>query len=223
MDATIICIGDELLTGDINDLNSTWLARNLAEAGTVLKKIVVIPDIIDTIADEIANTHTDRVIITGGIGPTHDDVTRFGVAKAAGVQLVRMPDAVSIAERRHKLPPEAYVMADLPEGSVIIDNPVGNAPGFIVENRIYVFPGVPAELKAMFLLVKNDFSGQKMYVDWLISRKDEAEIVTVLNEAVHKFPGVAFGSYPSEIVKIKMKSYNPEEIRRAKDWLSTRI
>ncbi|MCD1295729.1 competence/damage-inducible protein A [Methanocella sp. CWC-04] len=222
MDATVICIGDELLSGDISDMNSVWLAKRLTDNGVAVKKIIVIPDDIETIADEIKRAATDKVIITGGIGPTHDDITRYGVAKAAGVGLVRDPEAVKIVTRV-TCKPDALTMADIPAGSGVIPNPVGAAPGFIVEGRIFVFPGVPSEMKAMFEHVMDMFTGKKMFVDWLISKRPESDLVSGLNEAVKKFPDVLFGSYPSGVVKIKMRSYDAEQLRSAKKWLEDRI
>ena len=114
-------------------------------------------------------------------------------------------------------------MADIPAGSTVIPNPVGAAPGFIINNRVYVFPGVPSEMKAMFGLVKEQFKGLRLLVDWLVTTRPESEIVPDLNEAVKRFPTVAFGSYPSGAVKIKMKSYDPGQLAAAKEWLSQRI
>lgn len=224
MDVTIICIGDELLTGDVEDLNSTWLARQLVETGAVLKRIVTIPDDTDVIVAEIKQAATEKVIITGGLGPTHDDITRYAVAKAAGVGLYRDPDAVKIVEKkRGRLVDAAYVMADIPEKAVVIDNPVGAAPGFIIDGRIYVLPGVPSEMKAMFNLVRGQFNGPRLIVDWVITKRPESDIVPTLNEAVKKFPSIAFGSYPSGIVKIKMKSYDAEAVKQAKEWLTSHL
>ena len=169
------------------------------------------------------------VIITGGLGPTHDDVTRQAVADAFGLKLVRDPEAVKVVEAsaaRHGRPaprPQSYVMADIPEGSEVILNPVGAAPGFIIDGRVFTFPGVPSEMKAMFELVKGRFEGKKLFVDWLITRRPESDIVPALNEAVKKFPEVTFGSYPSDVVKIKMKSYDQPQIKLAKEWLTGHI
>ena len=224
MDAVVICIGDELLTGDIEDTNATWLARQLFALGADLKKITVIPDDVDVIAAELGRAGADAVIVTGGLGPTHDDVTRYGVAKAAGVPLVRDAAAMRVVEGRgRKLAPAAYVMADIPAGAEVIPNPVGAAPGFIVGGRIYAFPGVPSELKAMFPLVSERFKGKTIVVDWLITKRKESDIVAPLNEAVRRFPEVSFGSYPSDVVRIKMKSRDADAVRRAKEWLAGRI
>ena len=100
---------------------------------------------------------------------------------------------------------------------------MGAAPGFIINDMVYVFPGVPSEMKAMFELVKDKFKGPKLLVDWLITKRPESDIVLDLNEAVKMFPTVAFGSYPSQVVKIKMKSYDAGQLSAAKEWLSQRI
>lgn len=228
MDAIIICIGDELLSGDIADLNSTWLAKYLTELGTVVKKIEVIPDDVGVIVDAIHKASADKVAITGGLGPTHDDVTRLAVATAFGRKLARDPEGVKVVEasaaRRGRTPmPQSYTMADIPEGSVVIPNPVGAAPGFVIDDKVYVFPGVPSEMKGMFELVMDQFKGPKLLVDWIITDRGESSLVPDLNEAVKKFPAATFGSYPSQVVKIKMKSYDAGQLAAAKEWLSQRI
>ncbi|WP_174590049.1 competence/damage-inducible protein A [Methanocella conradii] len=228
MDAIIICVGDEILSGDVTDLNSTWLAKRLAELGTIVKRIEVIPDDVAAISSTVKSSRADKVLITGGLGPTHDDVTRQAIAVAFGRKLARNDEAVKVVEaaaaRRHASPrPQSYVMAEIPEGATVIPNPVGAAPGFIIDGRVYVFPGVPAEMKSMFELVKDDFNGKKLFVDWLVTGRPESDIVPDLNEAVRMFPEVSFGSYPSDVVKVKMKSYDPERLRAAKEWLTGRI
>ena len=122
MDAVIVCIGDELLSGDIADLNSTWLAKSLTDLGTVVKKIEVIPDDVEVISGIVSKARADKVVITGGLGPTHDDVTRQAVATAFDRKLVRDPEAVKVVEasaaRHGRAPrPQSYVMADIPSGS----------------------------------------------------------------------------------------------------------
>ena len=230
MEVVIVCIGDELLAGDIADLNSTWLAKNLTDGGAIVQRIIVIPDDMGVIVEEIKKVYGsyDKVVVTGGLGPTHDDITRYAVARAFDRKIVRDPKGVEVVEkaieaRGRKPRPESYAMADIPEGSEVIVNPVGAAPGFIVNGKVFVFPGVPAEMKAMFELVKGRFAGKKLIVDWLIVHMPESAIVKDLNEAVQKFPAVTFGSYPSTIVKIKMKSYDEGQVKAAKEWLAQRL
>ncbi len=228
MDAVIVCVGDELLSGDVADLNSTWLAGRLTELGTSVKRIEVIPDDAEEIAATVKSLRADKVLITGGLGPTHDDVTRQAIAMAFGRRLIRSEEAVRVVEaaaaRRHATPrPGSYAMAEIPEGAAVIPNPEGAAPGFIIDGRVYVFPGVPVEMKAMFELVKDDFRGRKLLVDWLVTTRPESDIVPALNEAVRLFPDVSFGSYPSDVVKVKMRSYDAGRLRMAKEWLMGRI
>jgi len=228
MDAIIVCVGDELLSGDVADLNSTWLARRLTELGTIVKRIEVIPDDVEEIAATAKRLRVDKVLIPGGLGPTHDDVTRQAVAMAFGRRLVISEEAAKVVEaaaaRRHMAPrPQSYAMAEIPEGAKVIPNPEGAAPGLIIDGSVYVFPGVPAEMKAMFELVKDDFRGRKLLVEWLATTRPESDIVPALNEAVRLFPEVSFGSYPSDTVKVKMRSYDPERLRIAKEWLMGRI
>ena len=230
MEVTIVCIGDELLAGDIVDLNSTWLAKNLTDGGAIVRRIIVIPDDMGVIVEEIKKAYetSDKVVVTGGLGPTHDDITRYAIARAFDRNVVRDPKGVEVVEkaiaaRGRKPMPESYVMADIPEGSAVIPNPVGAAPGFVVNGRVFVFPGVPSEMKAMFDLVRDSFAGKKLIVDWLIVHMAESAIVKDLNEAVKLFPAVTFGSYPSTVVKIKMKSYDAEQVKAAKEWLAQRL
>ncbi len=230
MEVTIVCIGDELLAGDIADLNSTWLAKNLTDGGAIVKRIIVIPDDMGIIVDEIKKAYetSDKVVVTGGLGPTHDDITRYAIARAFDRKVIRDPKGVEVVEkaiaaRGRKPMQESYVMADIPEGSTVIQNPVGAAPGFIINERIFVFPGVPSEMKAMFDLVRNSFAGKKLIVDWLIVQMAESAIVKDLNEAVKMFPAVTFGSYPSTVLRIKMKSYDAEQVKAAKEWLAKRL
>ncbi len=230
MEVTIVCIGDELLAGDIADLNSTWLAKNLTDGGAIVRRIIVIPDDMGVIVDEIKKAYeaSDKVVVTGGLGPTHDDITRYAIARAFDRKVIRDPKGVEVVEkaiaaRGRKPMQESYVMADIPEGSVVIQNPVGAAPGFIVNGRVFVFPGVPSEMKAMFDLVRNSFVGKKLIVDWLIVQMSESAIVKDLNEAVKMFPEVTFGSYPSTVLRIKMKSYDAEQVKAAKEWLAQRL
>lgn len=228
MDAVIVCIGDELLSGDVDDLNSTWLARGLTGMGTAVARIEIIPDDVDVIARTIQGIEAGRIVVTGGLGPTHDDVTRQAVARAFGRGLARDPEAVKVVEasaaRRGRSPlPASYAMADIPENSRVIPNPVGAAPGFVVDGRAYVFPGVPSEMRAMFELVREEFRGPGILVDWLETAKPESALVGDLNRAVALFPEVKFGSYPSGVVRIKMKSCDAARLRAAKEWLSERI
>ena len=159
--AAIIVIGDEILSGRTKDKNIGWLAENLSAQGIQLVEARVIADqrqaIIDTV--QILSATYDLIFTSGGIGPTHDDITTEAVATAFNVPVIRHPEA----ERRllaHysntdlEFNMARQKMADIPETATLIDNPISAAPGFIIGN-VHVLPGVPTILQAMFEGLRN--------------------------------------------------------------------
>ena len=160
MRVELVAIGTELLLGDIVNGNAAWLGARLAEAGIDVTHAVVVGDNIDRIGEvfKVALARADAVVVTGGIGPTQDDLTREAVAQVAGVSLVR--DAGLEAELRRRftelrrdVPEMNYRQADLPAGASAIPNTKGTAPGVRAEVRggvIYALPGVPHEMQVMF-------------------------------------------------------------------------
>jgi len=151
--ACMIIIGNEILSGRTKDKNLGFVAERMSEWGIRLMEARVIPDIEATIVETVntCRAQYDYVFTSGGIGPTHDDITAAAVAKAFGVTLHRHPDALKIMQRQHKpedLNEARLKMADVPEGSTLIDNPVSGAPGFQIGN-VYVMAGVPMIMQAM--------------------------------------------------------------------------
>ena len=151
--ACMIIIGNEILSGRTKDKNLGFVAERMSEWGIRLMEARVIPDIAATIVETVntCREQYDYVFTSGGIGPTHDDITAAAVAKAFGVTLHRHPDALKIMQRQHKpedLNEARLKMADVPEGSTLIDNPVSGAPGFQIGN-VYVMAGVPMIMQAM--------------------------------------------------------------------------
>jgi len=160
MKSAILCVGSELVLGEIVNTNSAWLAIHLAEIGLETIRHETVgddePRLIDSLLHSVSDA--DVVIITGGIGPTPDDITRQALAKAAGVPLVR--DSGALAHIEHlfagwgrKMSPSNAIQADFPEGSTIIPNPRGTAAGFrmpLGRSEVFVLPGVPSEMKAMW-------------------------------------------------------------------------
>ncbi|MEM2933581.1 MAG: molybdopterin-binding protein [Methanocellales archaeon] len=218
MNAEIITIGNEILAGDIVNTNATWLAKKLNLMGVRVEKITAIGDDAEKIAKTIKSSEADWVLVTGGLGPTHDDVTREGIARALGKKLVRSEQAARMIQQKDANPLQ-LVMADLPEGAIPIENPAGMAPGFIIEN-IIALPGVPRELEAMFPLIAFKFTACQIFVEWIQTTKREIELVEVLNEAVKQFPEVKIGSYPAgEVVRIKLTSVSAKAVELAKLWL----
>jgi nicotinamide-nucleotide amidase len=160
MRVELLAVGTELLFGDIVNGNAAWLGQRLAEVGADVTTSVVVGDNVDRIASSVtaALARADAVVITGGIGPTQDDLTREALAVAAGVPLVRDPELeealrTRFAALRRDVPAMNYKQADLPLGARPIANPRGSAPGVRVEigdGVAYALPGVPHEMERMF-------------------------------------------------------------------------
>lgn len=155
MRVELLTVGDELLRGDIANGNAAWLGRRLTEGGVAVGRSVVVADEMDEIVTAVteALSRADAVILTGGLGPTVDDLTRDALARAAGVPLLRDPDLEARLRARASVPEMAFRMAEVPEGATLLPNPAGTAPGLRVElpgGVAYALPGVPSEMRAIF-------------------------------------------------------------------------
>jgi len=167
MDVEIITVGYEILEGEVLDTNSNWMAKKITSTGNHLRRITVIEDDVDVIASCLRDSvgrSPELILISGGLGPTRDDLTLEGVAKGLCVALVEDTDALEMIRRRYaamhpETPPERLMtesrrkMAMVPEGSKPLSNPVGTAPAVRIESSkttIICLPGVPDELKAIF-------------------------------------------------------------------------
>ena len=201
--AAIIVIGNEVLSGRTKDKNIGWLAGELSKLGIQLGEARVISDdrqqIIDTV--QSLSSAYDLVFTSGGIGPTHDDITTEAVAAAFNVPVIRHPEA----ERRllaHYQNTELEFnaarqkMADIPETATLIDNPLSAAPGFILGN-VHVLPGVPVILQAMFEGLSSKLpGGVKMTRITIQCQTGEGNIAAILSNIQARFEGVSVGSYP---------------------------
>ena len=154
--AAIIVIGDEILSGRTKDKNIGWLAEQLGAMGIMLREARIIPDIKQVIIDTVLelSAQCDLVFTSGGIGPTHDDITTDAIAAAFGKQVIRHPEAETVLQKHYQNTDLEFndarqKMADIPMDATLIDNPLSAAPGFILEN-VHVLPGVPSILQAMF-------------------------------------------------------------------------
>jgi molybdenum cofactor synthesis domain-containing protein len=199
--ACLLIIGNEILSGRTQDENLRYVALGLNDVGVRLTEVRVIPDVPETIVSTVnaVRRSFDYVFTTGGIGPTHDDITSECIAKAFGVPWQRDPKAVAILE--------AYIpgglnearlrMATVPKGAELIQNPVSAAPGFRMEN-VYVMAGVPAVMKAMFDNVKRGLrGGAKMSSRSVRVELAEGAIAETLSKLQDANPDVEIGSYPA--------------------------
>lgn len=200
--ACAIVIGNEILSGRTQDVNLNYLAKALNELGVRLVEARVIPDIEQTIVDTVNECRAkfDHVFTTGGIGPTHDDITAESIAKAFGVGVVYHPD-IEERIRRREAPPEVMqsrlLMARVPEGAELVDNPTGGPQGFQIGN-VYVMAGVPMVMQAMMSsLTKERLGGGKPVRSRSIgAHLGESTVARALKEIQDRHPNVDLGSYP---------------------------
>ena len=198
--AALIVIGNEILSGRTQDANIQFLATALGRIGIPLVEVRVVPDVEDNIVDAIntLRTKTNYVFTTGGIGPTHDDITAASVAKAFGVELVRHEPSVEKMERYYgdKLNKARLKMADIPDGADPIETRVTSAPGFRKEN-VFVMAGVPTIARAMFDSVEADLAhGPPVLSRYVEAYMGEGDLADTLTAIQSEFPDVDIGSYP---------------------------
>jgi molybdenum cofactor synthesis domain-containing protein len=229
--AAILTIGNELTSGDIADTNGAWLARRLERIGVRIAIHAEVPDEIDAVARFIRReaAEVDFVLVTGGLGGTPDDLTREAIAAAFGVGQEVVPELADALRGRFTHDPDyAARWAALPVGSDPIENPLGGAPGFVIGN-VYVLPGLPAEMEAMFDSIAARFSGSPPIGSWHRTyHARESEIVGVLVEAGRRFPGLLVGSYPTfgkggPRVEIVLKSSDEQQLAAAADFVSSSL
>jgi len=219
-----VTVGDELLSGDTANTNATWLSRRLTERGVSVERVTTVPDRVADIA-RVVNEYRaeyDAVVVTGGLGPTHDDVTVEGVAAAFGRDLERSEAVLEWLEREggYTRADLTEGTADLPRGARPLHNEVGVAPGCVVESA-YVLPGVPAEMEAMFESVAEEFSGTVEHVEELVVDEPESALVGRFELLRDRFD-VGVGSYPGDGVRVRLYGEDPETVRTAADWLRER-
>jgi molybdenum cofactor synthesis domain-containing protein len=199
--AAVLLIGDELLSGRTTDKNLPVIAQKLAEKGISVMEARILPDDADIIIETI-NHFSKRatyVLTTGGIGPTHDDITAECVARAVNRPFLRHPGAVDALKAYYKpedLNEARLSMADMPEGAHLISNPVTGAPGFYVDN-IFVMAGVPSIMQAMLDNVLDLLTpGDIVHSHTLITSLMEGQMADALSALQDQYPDVKIGSYP---------------------------
>lgn len=202
VNAAILVIGNEILSGRTQDANVAYLGKELAMRGIVLAEVRIVRDdqpAIIAALDALRSTHT-YVFTSGGIGPTHDDITSAAVAKSFGVALERNPEAVRRLQSRYgegELNAARLKMAEIPEGAQLVDNPISQAPGFRMDN-VFVMAGVPSILRAMFEGIRNTLvDGAPQISRSVTLQVREGDLAEGLGRIQDRHPEVELGSYPS--------------------------
>ena len=201
VNASILIIGNEILSGRTQDTNTVTLANWLNSIGVKVNEVRVVPDIEKKIVDtlNILRSENNYVFTTGGIGPTHDDITAQSVAKAFGLKYEIHKEAFKILEAYYK-PGEfnegRQKMVWMPSNAELILNPTSGAPGFSVKN-VFCLPGVPSILKSMLGGLKNRIvGGEPILSDSISLRTVESEIAKTITQIQNKNKDVEIGSYP---------------------------
>ncbi len=197
--AGIIIIGNEILSGKVRDSNSFYLATELRALGVSVMRISVIPDDIETIGEEAAlcSKSYDYVFTSGGVGPTHDDITMAGIARGFGAKLVSHPVLQGKFRVRYRdsINEAVMKMAEVPEGAEIIDLGDRSFPLVLFRN-IYIFPGIPVFLRKKFSSIKERFRCSSFHLKRFFLNAEESEIAAILSLVVVENTEVTFGSYP---------------------------
>ena len=224
MNVAIVTVGDELLAGRTTNTNATWLSEQLTERGVSVERVTTVPDRISDIA-RVVNEYRaeyDAVIVTGGLGPTHDDVTMEGVAAALGCSLETHDGARAwLEEDGYSRADLTAGTADLPVGARPLHNETGVAPGAVIES-VYVLPGVPAEMRTMFDSVADEFSGTQTYREVVVADEPESALLDRITAVRERFE-VSVGSYPGDSVRLSLEGTDEETVLTAAAWLRDHV
>jgi molybdenum cofactor synthesis domain-containing protein len=223
----LVVVGNEILSGKVQDSNAYFAARELRKVGAALARIVTIPDDLAAIAEEVGQcSHRFHFVITsGGVGPTHDDLTMEGVAQAFGRKLVLHPEIERLLtehyrRRYNERPPEAGLkMAMVPEGAVLHEAGDIRFPVVQVEN-VYLLPGIPQLFESKLTALLPRFAADPYYLRAIYTSAGESTIAEHLNLCMRDFPELMLGSYPrlgnpDYRVKLTLESKDPEYLDRA--------
>lgn len=200
--AALIIIGNEILSGRTQDANTQWIADKMTQNGIRLMEVRVVPDIESSIIKSVRDVKgtVDYLFTTGGIGPTHDDITAMSMAKAFGKNLIVHPEAKQMLLNYYgsedQLTEPRLKMAMVPEGATLIMNAVSAAPGFVIEN-VYVMAGVPRIMQAMLDdIMVNLRTGDPILSNTVTCGLGESMIAKDLEAIQNRYPEVEVGSYP---------------------------
>lgn len=216
--AAVLLIGDEILSGRTKDANSGWMAERMTEMGIDLKEIRVVADDEEAIVEALnaLRARYTYVFTTGGIGPTHDDITADAVAKAFGVGIDYHPDAVAALREifpGDRLNEARMRMARIPLGGELIVNELSKAPGIRIGN-VFVMAGVPKIMQSMFKAVAPSLqTGPKVVSETVLANAKEGDVGTPLSQIQARYPDVSIGSYPFQ----DENGYNTNLVIRGRD------
>jgi len=225
--AGILIIGNEVLTGKVVDQNSPYLVRELRALGVEVRQITTIPDEVSFIAREAKAfaEQFDLVFTTGGIGPTHDDVTIGAIATAFGKTIVRHPLLEALLRRHYGdgITAAQLKMAEMPEGGELLE--VGDMVfPVVVFRNVYIFPGIPEAVRRKFERIRERFREQPYVLRRVFLRCDEGQIAGDLDSVISRFPELQLGSYPilhnpDHNVELTLESKSGEYVERALRFL----
>ncbi len=229
--AGLIVIGNEILSGKVVDTNSAFLAQQLRSLGVSLRRMVVIPDEVDVIAAEVQamRATVDVLFTSGGVGPTHDDVTIAGVARGLRRTVIRHPSLErtlreyfggDINDARLKL-------AEVVEGTELEYHGNPSFPTLRVEN-IYILPGIPEIFREQVIALRPRFASDPFHLRVVYTREVESSIAGYLNRTLEQFPDLLLGSYPKlndpeYRVRITLESKDRHYVERALEALLTML
>jgi molybdenum cofactor synthesis domain-containing protein len=230
--AAALIIGNEILSGKIPDTNTAFLARTLFDLGIELRRVVVCPDEVDIISQDLSQLRArhDLVFTSGGVGPTHDDVTIEGVAASFGRPVVRSA-AVEKMIRHHygdRATEAHFRMANMPEGAEMIRSAEAPWPTVVIEN-VFVLPGVAEIFKLKLTdLRKRLDEGHQFHCQTVYTRSGEGEIASLLERIAEEFPGVMVGSYikwraEDYRTKVTFDGNDPDAVAKAADMLVSKL
>jgi molybdenum cofactor synthesis domain-containing protein len=229
--AGILIIGNEILSGKVVDSNSPYFCRELRALGVDVERILTIPDVVQVIASEVKamSDAYDFVFTSGGIGPTHDDLTIEGVAAAFGVPVEHSASIEARIRRAvgEELNESQLKMARVPAGSTLLDSGDLWFPLVVVKN-VYIFPGVPELLRKKFESARERFRGVPFVLKRVYVTQHESAIASTLNQLLQDFPELLLGSYPrvreeAFRVMLTLESRDPGYVQRALDALLARL
>ncbi len=197
--AGIVIIGDEILSGKFVEENAAFLIGELRALGVELRRITVIPDDLDDIAATVAEAarRFDYVFTSGGVGPTHDDVTMAAIAQAFGTTLTRHPDLESRVRGywKDKLADANLRLADVPDGAHLVFGKDNVWPVVAMKN-VFIMPGVPALFRRKFVDIRDQFRAVPIAAARVYTTLDEGELAPHLDAVVAAYPAIKIGSYP---------------------------